>query len=184
MATTTKSIHRSTVTLRPPKSVPALIVYAQGIVKRMTGNPSFPSPAPALAAVMTGINELQIAETAALSRIKGAIAVRDEKRVTLVTLLQQVRAHIQVTADADPTNAAPIIESAGVAVRKTPTRRARAFAAKPGPARAVDDADSSSGYPPKPAHLLGPTEITDPTARARPNYGSLGLPIFAPCSTR
>jgi hypothetical protein len=134
---TTKSIHRSTVTLRLPKSVPALIVYAQGIVKRMTGNPSFPSPAPTLAAVMTAINELQIAETAALSRIKGAIAVRDEKRVTLVTLLQQVRAHIQVTADADPSNAASVIESAGVAVRKTPTRRARAFAAKPGPVSGV-----------------------------------------------
>jgi hypothetical protein len=51
MATANKSTHRSLVTLRLPKSVPGLIVYAQNIVKRMTDNPSFPNPAPTLAAV-------------------------------------------------------------------------------------------------------------------------------------
>jgi hypothetical protein len=133
MNSTTKSIRRPTITLALPKNVPALISYAQGIVNRMTGNPSFPSPTPTLAAISAAINELQATETAALARTKGAAAARNEKRTVLVGALQQVRAYIQLVADADPTKAAAIIESAGVAVRKTPTHSARAFAAKPGP---------------------------------------------------
>jgi hypothetical protein len=132
MTTTIKTTHRSLVALSLPKSVPALIVYAQGIVKRMTGNPSFPDSAPELAAVSTAIAELQTAEAAALARTKGAASTRNEKRKTLVALLQALRGHIQSTADAQEANSQAIIESAGVALRKTPTRRARVFAAKPG----------------------------------------------------
>lgn len=132
MTTTTKSNHRSTVTLMLPKSVPALIVYAQGIVKRMTGNPSFANPVPALSVVTAAIDDLRAAETAALARTKGAAAARNEKRTALVVQLQQLRSYVQTTADADATNGTSIIQSAGVAVRKTATRQARAFAAKPG----------------------------------------------------
>ena len=132
MATATKSTNRSTVTLSLPKSVPALVVYAQGIVKRMTGNASFPNPTPTLAAVTTAVDDLRTAETAVLARTKGAAAERDAKRLALVAALQHLRAYIQVTADADMENGGAIIESAGVAVRKTPTRHARTFAAKPG----------------------------------------------------
>jgi len=133
MNNTTKSAHRLTIALALPKRVPALIVYAEGIVQRMTGNPSFPSPQPPLAAITAAINDLRAAETAALARTKGAVAARNEKRTVLLGALQQLRAHVQSLADADPANAASIIESAGVAVHKTPTRRARAFTAKPGP---------------------------------------------------
>jgi hypothetical protein len=132
MATTIKTTHRSLVSLSLPKSVPALIVYAQGIVKRMTGNPSFPNPVPALAAISAAIAELQTAEAAALARTKGAASTRNEKRKALVALLQLLRGHIQSTADAEEANSPAIIESTGVALRKTPTRRARTFAAKPG----------------------------------------------------
>jgi hypothetical protein len=132
MATATKSPHRSTVTLSLPKSVPALIVFAKGIVKRMTGNKSFANPTPTLAVVTAAIDDLSVAETAALARTKGAAADRNVKREALVAVLQQLRAYVQATADTDPTAAASIIESAGVAVRKTPTRRARTFAAKTG----------------------------------------------------
>jgi hypothetical protein len=132
MATTIKTTHRSLVALSLPKSVPALIVYAQGIVKRTTGNPSFPNPAPTLAAVSTAIADLQTAEAAALACTKGAASTRNEKRKALVALLQELRSHIQSTADAEEANGPAIIESAGVALRKTATRRARVFAAKPG----------------------------------------------------
>ena len=132
MTTTVKSTHRSLVSLSLPKSVPALILYAQGIVTRMTGNLSFPNPAPTLAAISAAIADLQTAEAAALSRIKGAAAARNEKRKALVALLQQLRAHIQAVADADEPNGPAIIESAGVALRKKPTRRARVFAARQG----------------------------------------------------
>ncbi len=137
MTDTTQSVRRPTITLALPRSVPALLSYAQGIVRRMTGNQTVPNPTPTLAAVTAAIDELQLAETGALSRIKGAVAARNEKRTALVGLLQQLRAHIQSIADANPTNAASIIGSTGVAVRKTPTRRARAFTAKPGPVSGV-----------------------------------------------
>jgi hypothetical protein len=128
----TKSTGRSTVTLKLPVSIPALITYARGIVTRMTANPSFPNPTPSLAAVTQAIDDLQNAETATLARTKGAATTRNDKRAALVVLLQELRGYLQVTANASADNGASIIESAGVAVRKAPTRRARAFAAKPG----------------------------------------------------
>jgi hypothetical protein len=131
--TTTKIAHRSLVSLSLPKAVPALVTYATGIVNAMTGNTWFPSPLPTLAAVMAAIQALQAAETAALARTKGAVLVRNEKRAALVVLLQEIRAYIQSIADANVDNAASIIGSAGVAVRKTPTRKPRVFEAKPGP---------------------------------------------------
>jgi hypothetical protein len=137
MNTTTKSIRRPTITLALARSVPALISYAEGIVTRMTGNPTFPAPVPTLAAVTAALADLRPTATPALARTKGAVTPRNEKRTVLVAALQQLRAHVQSIADADPTQASSIIESAGVAVRKSPTRSARAFAAKPGPVAGV-----------------------------------------------
>jgi hypothetical protein len=102
MAATTKTIRRSLASLNlSPSQVSALVTYSQGIVKGMTGNPAFPSSAPALAAVTTAVNDLQTAETAALARTKGAVAVRNEKRAALVVLLQQLRGTVQAAADAN-----------------------------------------------------------------------------------
>jgi hypothetical protein len=64
MVNTNKSTHRPTVALSLPKKVPALLVYAQGIVDRLTGNPSFPTPTPTLAALIAAIHELQAAADA------------------------------------------------------------------------------------------------------------------------
>jgi hypothetical protein len=132
MNTSTKKVHRSIVSLKLPTQAAALIVYAQNMVKGMTGNPAFPNPVPPLATVTAAIDDMHAAETAALMRTKGAATVRNEKRVVLVQHLQQLKGYVQLQADANPENSASIIQSAGVALRKTPTRRARAFAAKPG----------------------------------------------------
>ena len=88
MTTTTTTLHRSLAALKLPNTVPALISYAQGIVKEMTGNTAFPFPTPTLAVVTQAITDLQTAETSALARTEGAVAVRNEKRAALVTLLQ------------------------------------------------------------------------------------------------
>jgi hypothetical protein len=87
---------------------------------------------PSLAAITQAIGDLQAAEVAALARTKGAVALRNDKRTALVILLKQLRGYIQTVADASTENGAAIIESAGVAVRKATTRRARTFTAKPG----------------------------------------------------
>ncbi len=50
---TSKKSTRSIVSLSLPKVVPALITYAEQIAQSMTGNPSFPTPTPTLAAIST-----------------------------------------------------------------------------------------------------------------------------------
>jgi hypothetical protein len=128
----TKSIHRSIATLKLPKTVGALVTYAQGIVTAMTGNAAFPSPVPPLPTVTTAINELQTSETTAQTRAKGTVTARNDKRAALVTLLQQLRGYVQTTADANAETSATLIESAGISVRKTPTRAGRIFTAAAG----------------------------------------------------
>jgi hypothetical protein len=128
----TKSVHRSLVSLDLPKKVPALISYATSVVTAMTGNTSLPTPAPTLAAVTAAITALQTAQSAAIARTKGAVTARNDKQAALVALLQELKAYIQKTADADTDNGSAIIQSAGVSVRKTPVRKPRVFSAVQG----------------------------------------------------
>jgi hypothetical protein len=152
MTTTTKTNTRhTTVTLKLPLSVSALVTYSQNIVKRMTANPAFPNPTPSLAAITQAVDDLQAAEAAALARTKGAVATRNDKRTALVLLLKQLRGHIQTVADASTDNGAAIIESAGLAVRKASARRPRTFAAKPGA-------------------VSGSAKVVAPTASRRASY--------------
>ena len=133
MVTPSKTIRRALVSLHlQAKKGMMLINFTQQVVKSMTGNPSFPTPSPTLAAITTAAAELQAAENAALARTKGAVATRNEKRSALVTLLTELRASVQATANADPETSTSVIQSAGLAIRKTPVRAARVFAAKPG----------------------------------------------------
>jgi cell pole-organizing protein PopZ len=129
---TTKSVQRSLVSLDLPKKVPALISFATSVVTAMTGNPSFPTPAPTLAEVTAAITALQTAQSAAIARTKGAVTARNDKQTALVSLLQEMKAYIQKTADADAENSAAVIQSAGVSVKKTPVRRPRVFSAEQG----------------------------------------------------
>ncbi len=131
-STPKKTTHRSIASLKLPKSSPALIVYAEGILKGMTGNANLPTPVPPLTALSGAIADLQQAETAALARTKGAVATRNAKRATLVSILQQEKAYVQGQADANPEIAPSIIESAAMVVKKVPTHPPRVFSAKPG----------------------------------------------------
>jgi hypothetical protein len=126
-----KKVHRSIASLKLPLAISLLVTYVQGILKAMTGNPTFPSPNPPLPTIGSAVSELQVAETAAVTtRAKGTIATRNEKRTALLAMLELLRAYVQSVADATPENAPSIIESAGLALRKTPVRAPRVFAAK------------------------------------------------------
>ncbi len=126
-----KKVHRSIASLKLPEVISLLITYVQGILKAMNGNPAFPSPTPPLATIGSAVNDLQIAETAAVTtRAKGTVATRNEKRAALVAMLELLRAYVQSIADATPENAPSIIESAGLALRKAVVRAPRVFAAK------------------------------------------------------
>jgi len=123
----TLSVHRSVAVLKLPTVVAALITHAQSIVAAMTGNAAFPSPAPSLAILTAAIAALQVAQSAALARTKGAVTARNDKKAALVVALQQLHNYVQGIADADADNSAAIIQSAGIAVRKTPVRKPRVF---------------------------------------------------------
>ncbi|MBV9946727.1 MAG: fibronectin type III domain-containing protein, partial [Myxococcales bacterium] len=85
-----------------------------------------------LATVTDAIHQLQAAEATALSRTKGAATTRNERRVALTKQLQQLKNHVQTTADTSPDTSASIVQSAGIAVKKTAVRPPRVFTAKPG----------------------------------------------------
>ncbi len=112
--------------------VPALLQLAQGIVTAMTGNALFPTPTPSLTVVASALGDLTVAETAAATRARGAVAVRNEKRLALVELLQALRAYVQTIADASPSTGASIIESAGFSLRKKTARARQVFSARQG----------------------------------------------------
>jgi hypothetical protein len=130
--TAPKGTHRNLASLKLPRRISDLISYAQGIVKSATSNSNLPQPVPSVAALTQALTDLQNAETAALARTKGAVALRNEKRTTLVSLLTQFRGYVQVQADANPENGASIIESGGLTVKKPANRAPRTFAAKSG----------------------------------------------------
>jgi hypothetical protein len=125
--------HRSLASLKVPPHAPAFITYAENIVKQMTGNPAFPTPAPTLAQITAAITALSTAETATLTRVKGAVATRNTARTELHTLLVELKGYVQTTANADPENSASIIQGSGMSVRKTTVRKPRVFNATPGP---------------------------------------------------
>jgi len=130
--TTVNQTHKPIAVLILPRTVPALVTYAQSIVTAMTGNPSFPSPVPPLATVSGATAALHDAESATLTRTKGAVQARNDKRAALVTLLKQLLGYIQTVADADVETAATVIRGAGIAVKKTPVPKQRVFAAEQG----------------------------------------------------
>jgi hypothetical protein len=151
MTTKTNTAHRSLAVLDLPKRINVLITFADNVVKSLTGNASFPSPSPALATVSAAITDLQNAETATLARTKGAAAMRNAKRATLVGLLQQLRMYVQSITDENAENAPAMIQSAGMAVKKAATRKPRVFAALAGA-------------------VSGTVKIVAPSAGARSSY--------------
>jgi hypothetical protein len=133
MTRKSNTVPRTLAVLKLPEyAAPRLLVQARAIVQSMTGNAWFPAPLPSLKTVHAAIDALDAAQTATLARTAGTVAARDEKRLALVLLLQQLCSHVQATADATPESAATIIESAGMSVKAPRALPARVFAAKPG----------------------------------------------------
>jgi hypothetical protein len=124
--------NRPIALLKLPTKVPNLIAVAKSIVARMQGNPSFPQPLPSLQTVSAAIDALEAAEGEALSRSRGSAAVREEKRVALISLFELLRAYVQSVSDADIDNSAAIIENAGMSIKRNRGGSKRSFAVKHG----------------------------------------------------
>lgn len=128
----TTATHRFVVVARFPMPVIALLKFAQALIAALTNNAYFPDAAPLVAALLAAWTALDSAETAAKTRAKGTVAARNAAKATLLTALHGAKAYVQQKADANLEQSQPIIESAGLAVRKPPVRAKFAFAAKQG----------------------------------------------------
>jgi hypothetical protein len=122
------------VVLNLPRSTKALITYARCVNVALLGNPSFPTPTPPLDVFAANIGKLEQAETKAATRAQGAVAERDFAEHLVKEDLGQLRAYVQsvVVTKATPANAAAMVESACMHMRKTSTRKVPDISAQNG----------------------------------------------------
>jgi hypothetical protein len=124
---------RSVAVLKLSTSVKNIIIFAQNVTSALTNNPHFPNPTPPLATFQADVAALNTAETAVLSRTKGAVEVRNAKLAVVRADLENLKAYVQtVAAVATPTDADAIIESSGLTLRKVTLHDKPALAAKQG----------------------------------------------------
>jgi len=124
---------RSIAVLKLSSKVKNVIAFAQSVANALTGNPSLPTPTPPLAKLQSDIAALAQAETATLSRMKGAFEVRNARLAVVRSDLESVRSYVQSVVDtAAPADALALIEGAGLAVREASLHDKPALAAKRG----------------------------------------------------
>ncbi len=129
----TNPTHRVRAVLKLPRSkVATLLAIAKAMYNAFQSNPGLlPQPNPPLPAVQGQIQALDVAQQATSTRAKGTVAVRNAKRVVLVTSLESWRMYVQTLCDANPEQAESIIAAAGMAVGKVPLHAKPVLGAKP-----------------------------------------------------
>ena len=115
-----------------PASPSRLVTFTHALIAALTGNVHVPSPNPPIATLVDLASKLETAETATKTRAAGTVAARNAAKVALVSALKTEVATIQAIADADPDNAAAIITSTSLNLRKKPAQAKAPFAAKQG----------------------------------------------------
>ncbi len=73
------------------------------IIAAMTGNANFPDPSPPLTAVQTKLNEFNAAINAAGGGDRVQIAIREQKRAELITLLHALSTYVLFASNNDRT---------------------------------------------------------------------------------
>jgi hypothetical protein len=121
------------VVLKLSPRVKNVITFAQNVATAMTNNAHFPTPTVPLATLQADVAALNTAETAVLSRTKGAVEARDAKLAVVKGDLENLKAYVQTVAGvATPSDADAIIESSGLTIRKVTLHDKAALAAKQG----------------------------------------------------
>jgi len=110
--------------LKLSNKVSDVIAFAQSVLASMeAAKATFPTPSPTMTVFQADITALVTAESAALGRAKGAVDTRNAKLEVVKGDLEAQRAYVQLVADAaNPSNAAAIVESAGMSLRKVTPR--------------------------------------------------------------
>jgi hypothetical protein len=95
-------------------SDPQLITDTNTILTDLTGNPSYPSPAPALPSVKSALDEFATACANAASGGVTLTSIKNDKRAALTALLRQLASYVQVACNGDLT----ILLSSGFPIQK------------------------------------------------------------------
>jgi hypothetical protein len=112
---------RTLAILKLPKPNKSFLTFAKAVHDHLAGNPSFPSPSPALALFAADIHALDEAETQAATRAKGTTQARNARKLKVKEDLMHLRDYVQSVVEKQPSSrdAAALIESAFMSVRKT-----------------------------------------------------------------
>jgi hypothetical protein len=105
-----------------PQNVSRYLTACRLIVTMMTGNPSFPTPAPPLADVSADLDALAASEELARKGGKGMVKLRNVALRKAHNKMTMLRAYVQSAANAEPDQAEAIVHSAGMNVGKPRTR--------------------------------------------------------------
>jgi hypothetical protein len=125
------AIVQTIVVLSVPRSVAAVLVLSKAVLQAVTAQKTtFPSPNPSVAQFGADISALDTAEVAVKTRTVGTVQVRNNKLEIVVTDLRQLRAYVQLIANATPEQAEVIAASAGMTVRKPIVRSKSDLAVK------------------------------------------------------
>jgi hypothetical protein len=96
-------------------------------VTQMTGNLHFPNPTPSLASITAQSVILDKAYAFSLTRAKGSVAKSNTELKTLKRLLKALGNYVETEANADPDNAASIILTSGMLLKKAGQRPPKVF---------------------------------------------------------
>jgi hypothetical protein len=113
---------KNPIALNLPKVVALLIVYGRHVVQSMTNNPWFPNPTPSLATVTTDLNALEAADATVLTRTKGSAATRNVVLTTVENDFTGLKGYVGGVGAANLAQAAAIIESAGMTLKRVTPR--------------------------------------------------------------
>jgi hypothetical protein len=120
--------------LKLAKRINDVVTFAQHVVLSMQGNPDLPAPTLPLSMVQSDIDALSRAQAAVLSRARGSTAARDACLARVCLHLQGLRSYVQTVAHGlEATEAARVIASSGLAVKRRGVHPKQAAAAIPGP---------------------------------------------------
>ena len=115
-----------------PRSPDQTLTFGKAVYEAMLGNPHFPSPNPPLDVFKANLEAYEDATTKAAARTKGAVITRDALKKQVVNDLSHLRDYVQYVAEkcASPAEAATVIASAFMSIKKVPQRVTAPLTAK------------------------------------------------------
>ena len=116
-------VPRAIAILKLGNTVPLVLAQSKAIVSEIVANPTiFITPNPPVAVLDAQISALEVAQTATLTRVSGAVEIRNVKLQELIQSLHVARTYVEATANANPSSAPATIKAAGLLVKKAAVR--------------------------------------------------------------